>query len=362
MNRDMCITRPFLLHCWLLSQLLLFCVACADTADDSAAAGRTTSVRLLIPRPEAATRTGFPSEGYETNLTVEESAIHTLRVVIYSLRENNNATTINRFYTEDELAKAQQSSTGNYVLTIGNVPLGTAQICVVVNEASIGQDYTDILTMQNQAVETGDYSKVLITDPNYAFFPKRGTELLAENPKKGLPMSWMGKNHEITGGDQISVELKRCVAKLRMAVKNNFTADIRVDEISFGQFFGNSFYLFKEAELDVPPEQIYKEQVYTDEVAYTIRPGESKVLICYLYPSFAWTSGTTASPYTIGFKTQHGDYPQMAFLHMDGTRFNSIPRNKQVNIGVTLSGKTHIEVDFEVVDWADVDITVPDFD
>lgn len=350
-----------LLPAWLL---LLTGAACTEQADDPTATdGRTATLRLLVPLPDAATRT-VPSDGdYEERLEVEESAIHTLRIVVYSLREGNNATTFNRLYTAAELAAATKDENGNALLTISGVPTGTAQICAIANEASIGRDYTNILDMQEEAVEVGSYSKVLIVDEKNTYFPKRGTQLLDEaGGPKGLPMSWMKKDYDVTGDTTLDVELERCVAKIRMQIQNNFSADITVKEVSFGPFFGNRFYLFWETNLDVPDGQTYQKRMFTEDVAYTIAPNGSEVLILYFYPSFAWTDGTKPSPYTVGYKTEKGGYPQMAFLHAaSGSSYNSIPRNKQVNIDVTLSGKANISVDFEVVDWTEKKINVPDF-
>ena len=203
--------------------------------------------------------------------------------------------------------------------------------------------------------------KVRITDTDNWYFPIRGSELLDAKEKKGLPMSWMNKNLKVSENMTIDVALERCVSKVRMQIQNDFSEPIKVTEVSFGAFFGNSFYLFREGALDVP-DQTYKEQVYDKSVEYPIAPNESEVLICYFYPSFAWTSGTVASPYTIGFKTQYGNYPKMAFLDSEGDEYNSIPRNKQININVTLSGATHVNIDFEVVEWTERTITVPDFE
>lgn len=376
MKRDMYLMKSFRYLCHmcrllLLPVILLPVVSCTEQADDPADAGdgRTATVRLLIPCPDVVTRATSsvnPTDpDYETQLTAEESAIYTLRIVIYSLHANNNATTINRLYTIEELNTAPKNTEGNWELTITGVPAGPAQICVVANEASIGQDYSDILTMQKQTVDvevggsdgtTTTVSKVLIEDPANTYFPKRGTELLAETTRKGLPMSWMVKNREIVadGANVLNVELEHCVSKLRMKITNSFSAAIQVKEISFGQFFGDRFYLFKETDLDVPGDAIYRTKTYTNNVDYSIANGESLLLICYLYPSFAWNNSDIASPYTIGFRTVKGEYPLMAFLHEEGGRYNSIPRNKQVNIDVTLSGASNVSVNFKVVDWTPV--------
>lgn len=350
---------------WLLA--LLLCAACTGQADDPTATdeGRTATLRLIVPQPVATTRTTPVDATYETELAAEESAIYTLRIVIYSLRDGNNATTINRLYTASELANAEKDEEGNSILTITGVPVGQAQICAIANEGSIGQDYSDILTMQQQAVDVNGTSKVVITDAENKYFPKRGTQLLAitESAQKGLPMSWMAKDHEIISGENsLSVELVRCVSKIRMEIQNNFSEMIRVREVSFGAFFGNSFYLFSETNLDVPAEQNYVGRVFEKDVSYEIQPNGKEVLILYFYPSFAWTSGSVASPYTIGFETQRETYPQMVFLGPTGTSYNSIPRNTQVNINVTLSGEAYVSVSFAVVPWVGTEITVPDFE
>lgn len=366
MKRDMYHTKPFFLRARTLIPallLLLLGVACTDPADElTADDGRTATLRLLVPRPDATTRVD-PTEDYENSLKAEERAIHTLRIVVYSLSDGNNATTVNRLYTKEELAKADTDEKGNAVLTIEGIPTGTAQICAIANEASIGRDYSNILNMQKEAVTVGKNSKVLIVD-TMKYFPKRGTQLLeeADTVPKGLPMSWMEKNCNIQeSGNTLDVELERCVAKIRMEVHNNFSENIKVKEISFGSFFGNSFYLFRDTDLDVPSDQTYVPQTFTEDVAYTIAPGRSEVLILYFYPSFARTSSTQGSPYTVGYKTALGNYPAMAFLGGSGSSFNSIPRNKQVNIDVTLSGDTNVQTSFDVVDWTDVTIYVPDF-
>lgn len=358
-------TKPFFLRARTLIPallLLLLGAACTDPADElTADDGRTATLCLLVPRPDATTRVDPTDPDYENRLEAEERAIHTLRIVVYSLSDGNNATTVNRLYTEAELEAATTDADGNAVLTIRGIPTGTAQICAIANEASIGRDYSNILDMQKEAVTVGENSKVLIVDKENMYFPLRGTQLL-DDPK-GLPMSWMKKDQNIQeSGNTLDVELERCVAKIRMEVHNNFSEDITVKEISFGKFFGNSFYLFRDTNLDVPDGQTYVSQTFTEDVAYTIAPGESEVLILYFYPSFAWTSSTQASPYTVGYKTELGEYPAMPFLQAgSGSSFNSIPRNKQVNINVTLSGDTNVQTSFDVVDWTDVTIDVPDF-
>lgn len=345
MNRDMYDMKHVLRYSLLVMAVLL-CQACTGTDPQDITEERTTTIYLQLPRPDAGTRM---SPSYETDLGKLEKKIYTLRVILLSQAGTNKSTTINRLFTKVKSGE---------LLAIKNVPVGDAQLYVIANEASIGQDYSNIANLQKQVKDVNNSRKVLITDTDNQYFPIRGSEL---QKKKGLPMSWMNKNLKVSENKTIDVALERCVSKVRMQIQNDFSESIKVTEVSFGAFFGNSFYLFREGALDVP-DQTYKEQVYDTFVDYPIAPNESEVLICYFYPSFAWPSDLVASPYTIGFKTEHGKYPKMAFLNSDGKPYNSIPRNKQININVTLSGATHVNIDFEVVEWTERTITVPDFE
>lgn len=349
MNRDMYDMKHVLRYS-LLVMVVLLCQACTGTDPQDITEERTTTIYLQLPQPDAGTRM---SPSYETDLGELEKKIYTLRVILLSQAGTNKSTTINRLFTN---VKSGES------LVIENVPVGDAQLYVIANEASIGQDYSNIANLQKQVVDVNGSRKVRITDTENKYFPIRGSELLAAKEKKGLPMSWMNKNLKVSENMTIDVALQRCVSKVRMQIQNDFSESIQIKEVSFGKFFGNSFYLFREGALDVPDQTTYKEQVYDKSEDYPIAPNESEVLICYFYPSFAWTSGTVASPYTIGFKTQYGNYPKMAFLDSEGDEYNSIPRNKQININVTLSGATHVNIDFEVVEWTERTITVPDFE
>lgn len=348
MNRDMYDMKHVLRYSLLVMAVLL-CQACTGTDPQDITEERTTTIYLQLPQPDAGTRM---SPSYETDLGELEKKIYTLRVILLSQAGTHKSTTINRLFTNVNSGES---------LAIKNVPVGDAQLYVIANEASIGQDYSNIANLQKQVVDVNNSRKVLITDTDNQYFPIRGSELLAAEKKKGLPMSWMNKNLTVSENMTIDVALERCVSKVLMQIQNDFSESIQIKEVSFGAFFGNSFYLFREGALDVP-DQTYKGQVYDKSVDYPIAPNESEVLICYFYPSFAWTSGTEASPYTIGFETQNGFYPEMAFLDSDGKPYNSIPRNKQININVTLSGATHVNIDFEVVEWTNEEITVPDFE
>lgn len=314
---------------------------CTREADEPAADGRTATIRLDIPMLEADTR---------VDVAGDENAIHQLRVIILSQETES----INKTFTDDDLKSGS--------VTIDNVPVGPVQMYVIANEASLNKDYSDLATLQKDVITVNETRKVLITDENRTHFPKRGSEF----PATGLPMEWMDKSLTIeppTGTPQtIEIQLVRAVAKLNIMMNNALSEPITITGMSFGPFFGNSLYLFHETNLDVPEDnsgKMYASKAYSD-LNIEIPGNQSEQLVLYLYPSFAWKSGTL-SPYTIGFSTAAGKtYPAQAFANDYGA-LNSIARNTQVNISATLRTDAHIQINYEVVPWENNTVDVPSF-
>ena len=328
----------------LLAACLLSVGMTGCTADDDGQTtdGRTATIRLDIPMLEATTtRITTPTKE-------QESAIHTLRVII----ESEGATTINQAFTADDLTDGS--------ITITNVPVGPVEMYVIANEVSLGKDYSDLATLQADIEpETG---KVHIHDDERKFFPRRGSA--TEFPATGLPMEWMGQltiDPPTGTAQEIEVNLVRAVAKLNITMNNALSEPITINGMSFGSFFGDCLYLFHTSSLDVPDDTQYAEMSYTDGISIPIDGNSSATLALYIYPSFAWKNAAQASPYTIGFTTAAGiTYRQQSFVDQWGA-LNSIARNTQVNISATLRTDTHIEIKFEVVPWEENTVDVPPF-
>lgn len=329
---------------------------CACTREDvnQSSDGLTTTISLNIPMLSSSSRA--PIEG-----SAEENDIHNLRVIILK----QGAESINQTF--------ENVSSGS-TLEIENVPVGQVEMYVIANEASLGKDYSDVISLKDDVVTVNNSKKVLIIDENRTHFPKRGSEFEAENSNlettKGLPMSWMNKTLTIDPPQydeennivpqNINVALQRCVAKLKIIMQSTLSEDIVIKEMNFGAFFGDRLYLFQEQSLDVPDDAQYAAKGYTG-LDITIPPNGEKILECYIYPSFAWKSASEQTPYTIGFKTKVGkEYPSQQFVNDYGA-LNSIARNKQVNITAKLSKHANIDIKFDVVDWKPVTVDVPSF-
>lgn len=319
--------------------------ACSREDVNQSSDGLTTTISLNIPMLSSSSRA--PIESSE-----KENAIHNLRVVILK----QGAQSINQIFKD--------VTPGNTnTLKIENVPVGQVEMYVIANEASLGKDYSNLSTLQQDVIDVGNSRKVLIKDESRAFFPKRGSEF----PATGLPMSWMNKTLTINPPQydaeknivpqNINVALQRCVAKLKIIMQSTLSEGIVIKEMNFGAFFGDRLYLFQEQSLDVPDEAKYAAKGYTG-LDITIPANGEKILECYIYPSFAWKSGP--SPYTIGFKTESVPYEPQAFVTAGGA-INSIARNTQINITAKLSKPANVNISFEVVPWVEETVDVPSF-
>ena len=156
-------------------------------------------------------------------------------------------------------------------------------------------------------------------------------------------------------------------AKLKIEMVNELTRPITVNEMSFGAFMADRFYLFQDGNLDVPGDAEYSGRSYgsqeneAERLNIVIGGGESRTLVLYIYPSYAWKDESEDSPYTIGFRTPNALYPLKAFIGGGASR-NSIARNTQVRIRAVLHTDANLVLDFRVEDWAEPgDITVPPF-
>lgn len=198
-------------------------------------------------------------------------------------------------------------------------------------------------------------------DEHRTHFPKRFTE--QEIAQHGLPMSWH-RDVQIIPSDgtpqTIEVELERSVVKLNVIMNNTLSHPITITSMTFGEFFGDRLYLFREQTLDVPDDTEYDVQNY-ESLSVEIGGYGSKTLALYIYPSYAWTDASKNSPYTIGFTTSTAPYDAIPFINEYGGALNSIARNKQVNIHATLSSEANLTLKFEVKDWDTEEITVPPF-
>lgn len=303
--------------------------------------GDYTSIRISTPMLDGYTK-ALNADDYET-------IINTLRVIVAP----QDFVTSGEFY-----ANVLFEGEGLNDMVIDNIPVGTVQIYVFANEKSVGKNYDDIEDFLGD-IDAAN-RKLLIEDETRKYFPRRGSEA---DPALGLPMSWsdgdvMINEPDASGAPQeIEIELKRCVSKLRIVMNNTLTENITVTEMKFGRFFGDRFYLFQDT--DVPSSIIYEEKTYTG-LGIPVAAGGSAELLLYLYPSHARSGTEVGGPYTIGFTTSKESYRMLPFLE-GSNQLSWISRNTQVNIYASLGAKADISIEYYVAEWEEKSVTVPDF-
>ena len=332
---------------------LLAVYSCTDESSmEAGGEGETTTLRLNVPMLEIASR----SPG-----SAQENAIHSLWVLIWNGKEAVH----NEKYTGSTLPP-------DHVITIPGVPVGQVEIYVVANEESIGKTYENLEKLQEDIEEStttaGDkVQKVVFKDETRQYFPLKGVPDF-EQKGLGLPMSWLG-NVEVVkqenGGSQVvEVELKRMVAKINLTISHDYNEAIVINEIAFGKFFGDRLYLFQPGDqLAIPSDVVYEDKGY-DGLNIPLPPAaETKTLSLYVYPSFAWEAGMPSN-YTLGFTTTVGGnkkvYPAKALVQGNDI-LTSLLRNHVLNVNVKLSD-TNVEFKYNVRDWEDKIVTVPDFE
>ena len=78
-----------------------------------------------------------------------------------------------------------------------------------------------------------------------------------------LPMSAYDRDLTVgTGTNAVEIALVRAVAKLKIEMVNELTRPITVNEMSFGAFMADRFYLFQDGNLDVPGDAEYSGRSY----------------------------------------------------------------------------------------------------
>lgn len=336
---------PFAYPGLLLWALGLLAVGChTDTTDELLADRGTASITLHVPQAE--TRTPRTTEA---EYQAVEKRIRTLRVLVFV----EDQQIINTLFDEADLS--------NGTVTLDRVPVGTVTLYAIANESALGKDYSDPSAFEIDMVN--GVPKAVVEDLPRANFPKRFSEL--DPTTYSLPMCWLQRNLEVKQPDGtpqvIEVALERSVAKLNIIMSNTLSQPITITSMSFGSFFGDHLYLFRESTLDIPASTSYATQLY-ENLAIQIDQNSSLPLVCYIYPSYAWSDASQSTPYTIGFTTTTATYNPVAFINRFGGSLNSIPRNTQVNIYATLSAESNLNVSFDVTDWdTPVEIPVPPF-
>lgn len=323
--------------------LLLFAfTGCKEKDVDALSGEETVTVTLNISASSNESRAdrGYPDvDAYE--------GIRTLRVFV-----TDEAMTKIYYNEKTDVVENPDGITSSIVkhqITIPGIPVGNVTFYVIANEESLGVTYTTEEIRNNLENRKLEY----IDDETPKHFPKKGSEI----KELGLPMSGK-KTFNITKDNKIvQMVVERAVTKLSLTVENATSGTIQLNNVAFGSFFGDRFYIFPEVNLDVPEEASYTSVAY-DNVGLEVGPNEtSPSLSLYLYPTYAWKAGQPTSPYTLSLVT--GNYTYQAQVFAPGV--NSFRRNTQVNIHARITTTVGMLINYAVQSWGSYTIDVPEF-
>lgn len=329
-----------------LSAILLSFVfsACEDDKPEAISVGGTTTVTLHVgtesDEPTITTRADDAYSQYE--------GIRTLRIIATIDTDGGREIIYN------EKVKNDAQNTKEETVTIPDMPIGErVTFYAIANEESLGMTYTNNV-IQGDLTSVGNSRKILFIDESTPHkFPKFNNEIAAS----GLPMT--GRLEATIAEDaSLALSMVRSVVKFLLTVENGTGADITLTNAQFGPFAGDRFYLFREVNLDVPDNTKYAEFGHLNQEGVTIPATETKVVLAaYIYPTFAFSSGTN-SPYTLALTTKANSYGALVFA----PGVNSFTRNTQVNITARITTEVGIKINFRVAGWDEYTVEVPPFE
>jgi len=338
--------------------ICLFCLsvvaACQQEEEMTVTAPETVTLTLNIGTQSA----GSASTRADDPNVLAYEGIRTLRVLVISDANDPKDREIlyNKKHDIDRNA-TPTSATLSASLTLPDIPVGMASIYLIANEESIGMEYTDeVLTEDTYK----DDNKLLLLDKGWQHFPKTYSDIAAN----GLPMSGRYEHVDINAKNtNISLTLERAVVKLRLTVENATSDELTLEWVKFGQFISDRVYLFRQQNLDIPSNTLYKELRYpeTDSGTQNVtlaKQAQTQWRPVYVYPSFAYKDPTGANPYTLSLKTDKKEYSPSLL----SANINSMVRNTQFNILARITASATIQIEYSFVPWDKKDVDVPSFD
>lgn len=330
---------------------IIFCVSAvllASCQKQQISEGQVGSVSLGIGLPGSLDVEDSPWTKAYVDASQYEG-IRTLRIIVVSGTPDQEV----REILYNQKVTGLENASG-YETTIPDLPLGQMSFYAIANEESIGMTYDDqtiLDALVNGPQDADSRRKLLFKDESNQYFPCTGPQIV----EHGLPMSGY-TDATITGDQNIKIELYRSVVKLALVVENTTTSEVNFESVSFGEFFADRYYMFRETELDVPGDTKYIGKTYDQPSIETIPAGgRTDTLSLYFYPTQPSFSGE--GPFTIGIETTENDYGQVLFAPGE-TYFI---RNTQINLLAQITTTVGIKLSFTVQPWDDYTVDVPSF-
>ena len=339
-----------------MKRLMINTIACLALC--AAAAGCSRSERLSDGRADVKIMLDPGYMSADDPNALEEEGINTLRIVVY---KGDSGIIRNYKYEYDDNTRPLLSQG----IGIYDLPTGPIGFFVIINEESIGKEYT------NEAIlsELATSEKLLIQNVKGGaeYFPMALPDI--EGSGNGLPMSGY-TDIELVENCSVYIPVKRAVAKLNLTISNATSSEIVVNKIIYGYgnneqatgdpgFISDRCWLFESYNQDMPDGTQYASLIFgaNENLGIRIPPSSDAMHVCYIYPC-----NSDVDSYRLGIETEGETYLPSRFDSNSGTPINHIARNTQVNIFASISSESTIKINFEVTPWTAKSVAVPDFD
>lgn len=284
---------------------------------------------------------------------LEAEGINTLRIIVWNAEKGN----VRNIYRNINAQTRPSLSEG---INIYDLPTGQTVFYAIINEESIGKEYTDEYIAQELASSGGGIEDLLITDAGNIYFPQPAASV----GEHGLPMS--GKlETNLTENCAVSIPVTRAVAKLNLIISNGTADQIVVTNITYGDtetdtgFSSDRAWLF-EGHAGIPDESRYRLLDFGsgNDLRFVIPSSTDATHVSYIYP----TGNIPENAYKLRIKTEgNAGYYGPESMKGEAGDIGTIGRNEQLNIYAYISSESTVKIEFEVSSWEDRTINVPEF-
>lgn len=350
-----------------LLPLLLLAAGCEKTVVEMSDGGTADLVLNLAldgkPAELALTKASDPE-------ILESEGLRTLRIIVSQGTPGQDGFKIiyNEKFTADNGSSASSPVLQYGTVTIPDVPVGQTGIYCIGNEESLGKTYNN----ETITSELKSSPKLVRVDSENEYFPQ--TE--AGIQPYGLPMSGHRTAVNVREGmGAVSIEMKRLAVKLNLIMENSTSSTLTLEGVSYGSFSGDRLYVFPTQNLDVPSVINYSDFAFGtavpggESIAIKVGPlgsdGSEDIYRAYIYPTYAFRGVTGENPYTVSLNVRNEAGTVLTNLQDPrtfGEGHTFFRANTQVNIRARITSETDVSIRFDVMDWDEYPIDVPDFE
>lgn len=197
------------------------------------------------------------------------------------------------------------------------------------------------------------------TDPSLSRTLSTSTAMV-DFGTRGIPMTAV-KSVVLQDKDvALTLKVVRAVAKARLNLTNHYGSDVTLSKLEFGRFFPSKTNLWGDGETVVTPASAdWTYNTYSKDLKnLVLKTNESNLEVPLGY-FFESTGLTDAYTFTLTSTTMQEKTFTWNMYAKSG--LNAVKRNQLLNINVTILKPSEVKISYEVTDWDERTVDVPEF-